>query len=82
MAREQKAAAAQRVLELGTEIEAIEKEIAEARTELAVEQGKTVGTAELQAQVDRAEAEIRTLQELARSAAMKLGGLKAQAEQA
>ena len=82
VAREQKAAAAQRVLELGTEIEAIEKEIAEARTELAVEQGKTVGTAELQAQVDRAEAEIRTLQELARSAAMKLGGLKAQAEQA
>lgn len=82
VAREQKAAAAQRVLELGTEIEAIEKEIAEARTELAVEQGKTVGTAELQAQVDRAEAEIRTLQELARSAAMTLGGLKAQAEQA
>ena len=82
VAREQKAAAAQRVLELGTEIEAIETEIAEARTELAVEQGKTVGTAELQAQVDRAEAEIRTLQELARVAAMTLGGLKAQAEQA
>ena len=82
VAREQKSAAAQRVLELGEEIEAIEKEITEARTELAAEQAKTVGREELQAQIDGAEAEIRTLQELARVAAMTLGGLKAQAEQA
>ena len=46
------------------------------------EQAKTVGREELQAQVDGVEAEIRTLQELARVAAMTLGGLKAQAEQA
>lgn len=82
VAREQKSAAAQRVLELGEEIEAIEKEITEAQTELATEQAKTVGREELQAQVDGADAEIRTLQELARVAAMTLGGLKAQAEQA
>lgn len=82
VAREQKSAAAQRVLELGEEIEAIEKEITDARTELAAEQAKTVGREELQAQVDGVEAEIRTLQELARVAAMTLGGLKAQAEQA
>nr|WP_326207981.1 exonuclease subunit SbcD [uncultured Oscillibacter sp.] len=82
VAREQKSAAAQRVLELGEEIEDIEKEITEARTELATEQAKTVGREELQAQVDGAEAEIGALQELARGAAMKLGGLKAQAEQA
>lgn len=82
VAREQKSAAAQRVLELGEEIEAIEKEITEARTELAVEQSKTVGREELQAQVDRAEAEIRSLQEAARSADIALGGLKAQMEQA
>lgn len=82
VAREQKSAAAQRVLELGEEIEAIEKEIAEARTELAVEQSKTVGREELQAQVDGAEAEIRSLQEAARSADIALGGLKAQMEQA
>ena len=82
VAQEQKAAAAQRILELGVEIEAIEKEIAEARTELAVEKGKMVGTAELQAQVDTMEAEIRSLQEAAQSAAVTLGGLQAQAEQA
>lgn len=82
VAREQKSAAAQRVLELGEEIEAIEKEITEARTELAAEQSKTVGREELQAQVDRAEAEIRSLQEAARSADIALGGLKAQMEQA
>ncbi len=82
VAWEQKSAAAQRVLELGGEIEAIEKEITEAQTELATEQAKTVGREELQAQVDGADAEIRTLQELARVAAMTLGGLKAQAEQA
>lgn len=81
VAREQKSAAAQRVLELGTEIEAIDKEIDEARKELAVEQGKTAGTAELQAQVDRAEAEIRTLRELSQVVAMKLGSLKSQVEQ-
>lgn len=82
VAREQKSAAAQRVLELGEEIEAIEKEITEARTELAEEQAKTVGREELQAQVDAAEAAIRSLQEAARSADIALGGLKAQMEQA
>jgi exonuclease SbcC len=81
VAREQKSAAAQRVLELGEEIEAIEKEITEARTELAEEQAKTVGREELQAQVDAAEAAIRSLQEAARSADIALGGLKAQMEQ-
>lgn len=82
VAREQKSAAAQRVLELGEEIETIEKEITEARTELAEEQAKTVGREELQAQVDAAEAAIRSLQEAARSADIALGGLKAQMEQA
>ena len=82
VAREQKSAAAQRVLELGEEIEAIEKEINEARTELAEEQAKNVGREELQAQVDAAEAAIRSLQEAARSADIALGGLKAQMEQA
>lgn len=82
VAREQKSAAAQRVLELGEEIEAIEKEITEARTELAEEQAKTIGREELQAQVDAAEAGIRSLQEAARSADIALGGLKAQMEQA
>ena len=42
VAREKKAAAAQRVLELDTELETIEAEIAEAREELAQEQSKTV----------------------------------------
>ena len=82
VAREQKSAAAQRILELGEEVEAIEKEIAEARTELAAEQAKIVGKEELQAQVDEAEATIRSLQEAARSADMALGGLKSQLEQA
>ena len=81
VAQERKAAAAQRILELDEEIEVIETEIAEARTELAKEQGKTAGREELQAQVDAAEAEIKSLQEAARNAAMELGGLKAQVEQ-
>lgn len=82
VAREQKSAAAQRVLELGEEIEAIEKEIAEARTELAAEQAKTVGREELQAQVDAAEAEIKELREKAQGLAGFIGGLRQQAEQA
>lgn len=82
VAREQKAAAAQRVLELGTEIEAIEGEITEARAELAQEQEKTVGKEALQAQVSAAEADIKALQEAAQTSAMTLGGLKKQAEQA
>lgn len=82
VAREQKSAAAQRLIELGTEIEAIEKEIAEAQTELALEHSKTVGTAELQARVEAVETEIKSLQEASRSAAITLGGLKTQAEQA
>lgn len=82
VAREKKAAAAQRLLELETEGEAIESEIAEAKTELAEEQSKTVGTEALQAQVDAAEAEIKQLQDAAQRAAMNLGGLKKQLEQA
>lgn len=82
VAREKKAAAAQRLLELETESEAVEAEIAEAKTELAEEQSKTVGTEELQAQVDAAEAEIKQLQDAAQRAAMSLGGLKKQLEQA
>lgn len=81
VAREQKAVAAQRVLELTAEIETVEAEIAEAKAELETEQGKTVGKEELQAQVDAAEVEIKSLQAQAQSAAMTLGGLKKQAEQ-
>lgn len=81
VAKEKKTAAAERVLELDTEIEAIEAEITEARTELSEEQSKTVGREELQAQVDAAEATIKTLQEHAQTAAMTLGGLRKQAEQ-
>lgn len=81
VAREQKVTAAQRVLELGTEIEAIEGEITEARAELAQEQEKTVGKEALQAQVFAAEADIKALQEAAQTSAMTLGGLKKQAEQ-
>lgn len=82
VAREQKKAAAQRVMELSTEIETIETEITEARTELAEEQSKTVGTEALQAQVAGVEAEIKDLQAAAQREAMTLGGLKKQAEQA
>lgn len=81
VAKEKKTAAAERVLEIDTEIEAIEAEIIEARTELAEEQSKTVGREELQAQVDAAEATIKTLQEHAQTAAMTLGGLRKQVEQ-
>lgn len=81
VAKEKKTAAAERVLELDTEIEAIEAEITEARTELSEEQSKTVGREELQVQVDAAEATIKTLQEHAQMAAMTLGGLRKQAEQ-
>lgn len=82
VAREKKAAASQRLLELETEGEAIEAEIAEAKEELAEEQRKIVGTDVLQAQVNTAEAEIKQLQEAAQRAAMTLGGLKIQLEQA
>ena len=82
VAREKKAAAAQRVLELDTELETIEAEITEAREELTQEQSKTVGKEVLQAQVDGAEEMIKTLQEHARSADVTLGGLKKQLEQA
>lgn len=81
VAREKKAAAAQRVLELDTELETIEAEITEAREELVQEQSKTVGKEVLQAQVDGAEEMIKTLQEHARSADVTLGGLKKQLEQ-
>lgn len=81
VAREQKAAAAQRVVELTAEIEAIEGEITETRGELAVEQSKTVGTEELQRQVDEAEGEAKTYRRMAQIAASSLGGLKTQLEQ-
>ena len=81
VAREQKAAAAQRVMELVTEIEAIETDITESRAELAEEQSKTVGREELQAQVEAADRDIKYLQNSAQDVLVKLGGLKEQAEQ-
>lgn len=77
VAREKRAAAAQRVLELDAEVEAIETELTEARAELAEEQEKIVGREELQAQVDAAEAEIKAMQDAARQADFKIGGLQA-----
>lgn len=76
VAREQKAAASSRVMELTTEIESVEAELSEAREELATEQAKTVGKDELQAQVEAAEQTVKTLREHAQTAAMQLGGLK------
>ena len=81
VAREQKAAAAQRMMELVTEIEAIETDITESRAELAEEQSKTVGREELQAQVEAADRDIKYLQNSAQDVLVKLGGLKEQAEQ-
>lgn len=81
VAREKKAAAAQRLLELDAEVEDIDREIAEAREELAEEQGKTVGREELQAQVDAAEAEIKAMQDAARQADFQIGGLQEKREQ-
>ena len=81
VAREKKAAAAQRLLELDAEVEDIDREITEAREELAEEQGKTVGREELQAQVDAAEAEIKAMQDAARQADFQIGGLRAKREQ-
>lgn len=77
VAREKKAAAAQRLLELDAEVEDIDREIVEARTELAEEQSKTVGREELQAQVDAVEAEIKAMQDAARQADFQIGGLRA-----
>lgn len=76
VAREQKAAASSRVIELTTEIESVETELSEAREELAAEQAKTIGKDELQAQVEAAEQTVKTLREHAQTAAMQLGGLK------
>lgn len=81
VARQQKEAASLRVLELSGEIEELEKELEETRTELEEEQSKTVGTAELQAQVAAAETEIKAMQDAAQAATLKLGGLKKQAEE-
>ena len=81
VAREQKAAAAKRVMELTSEVEAIDREITETRDELAVEQSKTVGTEELQRQVDEAESEVKTYRGMAQCAATELGCLRAQMEQ-
>ena len=77
VAREQKAAAAQRILELGSELTEIEEEIREARAELADEQSKTVGREELQAQVDAAEAEVKAVQQQAQELSLRIGGLQA-----
>lgn len=77
VAREQKAAAAQRILELGSELTEIEEEIREARAELADEQSKTVGREELQAQVDAAEAEAKAMQRQAQELSIRIGGLQA-----
>lgn len=82
VAREQKTAAAQRVLDIAYEIGVLEAEISEAREELAAEQGKTVGTETLQAAVNAAEAVINSLQAEAQNIVMTLGGLKEQEEQA
>ena len=77
VAREQKAAAAQRILELGSELTEIEEEIREARAELADEQSKTVGREELQAQVDAAEAKVKAVQKQAQELSLFIGGLQA-----
>lgn len=77
VAREQKATAAQRLLELGSELTEIEEAIKEARTELAEEQSKTVGREELQAQVDAAEREIKAAQRSAQELSLRIGGLQA-----
>jgi exonuclease SbcC len=77
VAREQKAAAAQRILELGSELTEIGEEIREARAELAEEQSKTVGREELQAQVDAAEAEVKAVQKQAQELSLRIGGLQA-----
>ena len=72
-----KAAAAQRILELSSELTEIEEEIKESRAELADEQGKTVGREELQAQVDAAEAEVKAVQQQAQELSLRIGGLQA-----
>jgi exonuclease SbcC len=77
VAREQKAAAAQRILELGSELTEIGEEIREARAELADEQSKTVGREELQAQVDAVEAEVKAVQQQAQELSLRIGGLQA-----
>lgn len=77
VAREKKAAAAQHVLELDTELENIESDLAEAREELAEEQSKTVGKEELQAKVNAAEAEAKAMQRQAQELSIRIGGLQA-----
>ena len=77
VAREKKAAAEQRILELDAELGTIEAEITEAREELAQEQSKTVGKEVLQAQVDAAEAEITALKRQAQELSLRIGGLQA-----
>lgn len=77
VAREQKAAAAQRILGLSSELTEIEEEIKESRAELADEQSKTVGREELQAQVDAAEAEVKAVQQQAQELSLRIGGLQA-----
>lgn len=81
-AREKRAAAQQRLEELAGEIEAVEAEIEETKLEITVEQAKTVGADELKQQVEAAEQEISAAQQAAQAAAMKIGGLKKQLEEA
>ncbi len=80
-AREKKEAAAQRLLELDTELQDLAKEYAEAQAELALEQSKTLGREELQSRVTIAETEIRTLRAAVEETSLRLGGLQAQREQ-
>lgn len=81
-AREKKAAAEQRLGELAGEIEAVEAEIEDTKLEITVEQAKTVGVDDLKAQVEAAEQEIRAARQAAQAAAMKIGGLRKQLEEA
>lgn len=82
VAKERKAAASDRLLELIGEIDQIENEIAESREELVKEQAAAVGTEELKRQVSEAEEKIRQIQEDAQSVTITLGGLRKQQEQA
>lgn len=77
VAREQKAAAAQRILELSAEISEIEEEIKEARAELSDEQSKCVGREELQARVEATEEEVKGVQKQAQELSIQIGGLQA-----
>lgn len=82
VAKERKAAASDRLLELIGEIDQIENEIAESREELVKEQADAVGVEELKRQVSEAEGKIRQIQDEAQNVTITLGGLRKQQEQA